>query len=71
MQTLCQHKVGWDEPLNDDLSKDLKQSAEYFIERCYFQPMSPNPLSTALLMEARKPTEQLSFLLITKKSPLC
>jgi len=43
MQTLWQHKIGWDEPLNDDLSKnlvdianDLKQSAEYFIERRYF-----------------------------------
>jgi len=43
MQTLWQHRVGWDEPLNNNLSKnwveiayDLKQSAEYFVERCYF-----------------------------------
>ena len=43
IQTLWQHKVGWDEPLNDDLAKnwiaianDLKQAAEYSVKRCYF-----------------------------------
>jgi len=42
LQTLWQHKVGWDESLNDDLVKnwldiatDLRQSSEFSIKRCY------------------------------------
>ena len=44
------NKVGWDEPLNDDLAKDwieiatdLKQSSEFSIKRCYFPARPTQP----------------------------
>ena len=50
IQTLWQHKVGWDEPLNNDLAKDwieiatdLKQSSEFSIKRCYFPAHPTQP----------------------------
>ena len=50
IQTLWLHKVGWDEPLNDDLAKDwseiandLKQSSEFSVKRCYFPAPPTQP----------------------------
>ena len=50
LQTLCQHKVGWDEPLTDNLCKewteiasDLKECSEFSIKRCYFPAPPTQP----------------------------
>ena len=51
LQTLWKHKVGWDEPLTDNLTKDwldiaadLQQSSDIFIKRCYFPAHPTQPV---------------------------
>ena len=50
IQALWQHKVGWDEPLTDNLCKewteivsDLKECSEFSVKRCYFPAPPTQP----------------------------
>ena len=76
LQALWQHKVGWDEPLTDDLCKEWTEIAsdlnvQNFLSRgATFQLLPPNLHSTALLMQVRRLTELSSLLLTKTKSHL-
>ena len=85
IQTMWQHKVGWDEPLNDDLAtkdwteiaNDLMQPAAYSMKRCYFPTLATQPSFADASQKAYGAitflvdSNQVSFVLATTRvSPL-
>ena len=75
IQTLWQHKVGWDEPLNDDLAKDwseiandLKQSSEFSVKRCYF-PAPPTQSIIHCFADASQKAYGAIIFLVNRQQP--
>ena len=80
LQALWQHKVGWDEPLTDDLCKewteiasDLKECSEFSVKKCYF-PAPPTQPTLHCFVDASQKAygaiifitdeDQVSFVLV-------